>query len=83
MSLSLMVNGCSFHGNRSCVVIKRLQSTEAMTSLFFHFSDLDTMYRSEHDVKHLQPKFGGNRFSWGPEIWLHEYLSSSIEISVN
>ena len=21
--------------------------------------------------------------SWGPEIWLHEYLISSIEISVN
>ena len=39
----------------------------------------------EHDEKHPQPKFGGNRFMEA-EIWPHEYLQnvySPIEISVN
>ena len=36
----------------------------------------------EHDEKHLQPNLVGIG-SWGPEIWLHEYLISPTETSVN
>ena len=36
----------------------------------------------EHDEKHPQPKFGGNRFM-EPEIWPHEYLISPIKINEN
>ena len=36
----------------------------------------------EHDEKHPQPKFGGNRFM-GPKIWPDRYLISPTEISAN
>ena len=36
----------------------------------------------EHDEKHPQPKFGGNRLM-EPEIWPYENLISPSEISVN
>ena len=36
----------------------------------------------EHDEKHPQPKLDGNRFM-GAQIWLHEYLISPMQISVN
>ena len=61
-----------------------LKSTEAMTSqkLFLHFSVLDTMYRWSMMKNIHSPNLVGIA-SWGPKIWLHEYLISPIEISVN
>ena len=50
---------------------------------FFAFQRFGYHVSVEHDEKHPQPKFGGNRFMGAPEIWRHEYLLSSIEISVN
>ena len=49
---------------------------------FFAFQRFGYHVSVEHDEKHPRPKFGGNRFM-GPEIWLHEYLISPTEISVN
>ena len=40
------------------------------------------MYRWSMMKKHPQPKFGRNWFM-GAEIWPHEYLISSTEISIN
>ena len=48
---------------------------------FFAFQRFGYHLLVEHDEKHPQPKFGGNRFM-GLEIWLHEYLISPIEIIV-
>ena len=49
---------------------------------FFAFQRFGYHVSVEHDEKHPQPKFGGNRFM-GPEIWPHEYLIGPIEISLN
>ena len=49
---------------------------------FFTFQRFEYHVLVEHDEKHPQPKFCGNRFT-GPEIWPYEYLISPIEISVN
>ena len=67
---------------------KNKQKTNKQTKhffFFFHFSDLDTMYRwsmtKNSNRRNLleSVSFG----SWGIEIWPHEYLISPIEISVN
>ena len=49
---------------------------------FFGFQCFGYRVSVEHGEKHPQPKLGGIG-SWGPETWLHEYLISPIEISVN
>ena len=46
------------------------------------FSVLDTMYRWSMIKNIHSPNWVGIG-SWGPKIWLHEYLISPIEISVN
>ena len=50
--------------------------------LFLHFSVLDTMYRWSMMKNIHSPNLVGIG-SWWSEIWLHEYLISPIEISVN
>ena len=55
-----------------------------MTSqkLFLYFIILDTMYRWSMMKNIHSPNLVGIS-SWVPEIWLHEYLISPTEISVN
>ena len=53
-----------------------------VTKNFFAFQRFGYHVSVEHDEKHPQSKFGGDRFM-GAEIWPHEYLISPIEISVN
>ena len=45
-------------------------STETMTSqkTFFAFQRFGYHVSVEHDEKHRQPKFGGNRFVWARDI---------------
>ena len=59
-------------------------STEGMTSqkTSLAFQRFGYHVSVEHDEKHPQPKFGGNRLM-GAEIWPHEYLIRPTEISVN
>ena len=55
-----------------------------MTSSFFFFS-FQHFYDHisvEHDEKPSQPNLTWIG-SWWPEIWMHEYLISPIEMSVN
>ena len=61
---------------------KEYRSHDITQNFFFAFQHFGYHVSVEHDEKHPQPKFGGNRL-WGPEIWPHEYLISSTEIGVN
>ena len=49
---------------------------------FFAFQRFEYHVSMEHDENVHSPNLVGIG-SWGPEIWLHEYLISPIEISVN
>ena len=60
----------------------RVQKRWRHKKLFLDFSVLDTMYRWSMMKNIHSPNWVGIG-SWGPEIWLHEYLISPIEISVN
>ena len=60
----------------------RVQKRWHHKNFFLHFSILDTMYRWSMMKNIHSPNLVGIG-SWGPEIWLHEYLSRPTEISVN
>ena len=57
------------------------RSNDVTKNFFLDFSVLDTIYRWSMMKNIHSPNWVGIG-SWGPEIWLHEYLSP-IEISVN
>ena len=60
----------------------RVQKRWRHKNFFLDFSVLDTIYGWSMMKNIHNPNWVGIG-SWGPEIWLHEYLSSHIEISVN
>ena len=57
-------------------------SDDVITKNFVCFKRFEYHLSMEHDEKNPHTKFGGNWFM-GPKIWLHEYLISPTEISVN
>ena len=61
--------------------INRVPSDD-VTKDFFVFQHFEYHISVEHDEKPPQPKFGEIGL-YGAEIWLHEYLISPTEVSVN
>ena len=64
------------------MVMREYRSDDITIFFFLHFSVLDTMYQWSMMKNIHSPNLVGIG-SWGPEIWLHEYLISPTKISVN
>ena len=66
------------HGLKSCTHIKYRSDDITIFFFFFAFQRFRYHISVEHDEKHPQPKFGGNR-----SMWARDMAAIPIEISVN
>ena len=57
--------------------------SDNVTKNLFHFGILNTMYLWSMMKKRAQPVWWESAHGGGGKIWLHEYLISRIEFSVN
>ena len=79
--LNYVVQHESLVKNNTALYI-RVQKRWHHKKLFLHFSVLDTMYRWSMMRNIHSPNLTWIG-SWGPKIWLHDYLISPIEISIS